>query len=137
MHRTAWVLQVVLGVYFVVYGVVHLVLPEGLPQVLDWMYDLPTWAHWVSGVAEILGGLGLILPGATRILPALTQLAASGLIVVMVLAAVWHITRGEVASLVGNVALAALLAFVAYVRARVHPLTRSSQPSEPQWSPPV
>jgi putative oxidoreductase len=122
MHRVAWVLQVVLGVYFVAVGVMHLVVPDGLPSVMEWMYDLPTWLHYVSGTAEILGGLGLILPGLTRIRPQLTPLAATGLVIVMLGAAVWHLPRGEAQNIAGNLVLAALLAFVAWVRWQRHPL---------------
>jgi putative oxidoreductase len=122
MHRTAWALQVLLGVYFIAIGVVHLIVPEGLPDQLEWMYDLPTWAHWASGVAEILGGLGLILPGLTRIRPELTPLAAAGLTLVMLMAAVYHLSRGEAQNLVSNLVIAALAAFIAYVRWRRHPL---------------
>lgn len=122
MHRTAWVLQILLGVYFVVTGVIHLVVPEGLPGVLEWMYDLSTPLHWIAGLAEIAGGLGLVLPAATRTAPRLTPLAASGLVLVMLSAAGWHATRGETRSIVGNVVVAALLAFVVHVRTRVHPI---------------
>lgn len=120
MNRTAWILQVVLGVYFVVTGVIHLVVPAGLPEVLAWMYDLSTPLHLVAGSAEIAGGLGLVLPAATRIAPRLTPLAATGLVVVMLSAAAWHATRGEVRSIVGNLVVAALLAVIADVRARRH-----------------
>jgi putative oxidoreductase len=122
MHRATWVLQVVLGLYFIVIGVMHFVIPDGLPAQLGWMYDLPTWAHWVSGIAEILGGLGLILPGLTGIRPELTPLAAAGLTVVMLLAAVYHLARGEAANIVVNLLVAALTALIAYVRWRRHPL---------------
>jgi uncharacterized membrane protein len=122
MHRTTWVLQIVLGIYFVAIGVMHFIVPEGLPAPLGWMYDLPTWAHWVSGIAEILGGLGLILPGLTRIRPELTPLAAAGLTLVMVMAAVYHLTRGEMVNIGTNLLVAALLVFIAWVRWRRHPL---------------
>ena len=122
MHRAAWVLQVVLGVYFVAVGVMHFVVPDGLPSVMEWMYDLPDWLHYVSGTAEILGGLGLILPGVTKIRPELTPLAAAGLVIVMLGAAVWHLPRGEAQNIVSNLVLAALLAFVAWVRWQRHPL---------------
>jgi uncharacterized membrane protein len=125
VHRTAWVLQIVLGVYFVAIGVMHFIVPDGLPDQLDWMYELPTWLHYVSGAAEIAGGLGLILPGLTRIRPELVPAAAAGLVIVMLGAAVWHLPRGEMQNLVTNLLLAALLAFVAYVRWRVHPLGRA------------
>jgi len=122
INRTAWVLQVLLGIYFVATGVIHLVVPDGLPDVLTWMYDLSTPLHWVAGLAEIAGGLGLVLPAATRIAPRLTPLAASGLVVVMLSAAVWHATRGEVQSIVGNAVVATLLVLIAYVRTRIHPI---------------
>ena len=122
MNRTAWVLQVLLGIYFVATGVIHLVVPDGLPDVMTWMYDLSTPLHWIAGLAEIAGGLGLVIPAATRIAPRLTPLAASGLVVVMLSAAVWHATRGELQSIVGNLVVALLLTFVAYVRFRLHPI---------------
>ncbi len=122
MHRVTWILQILLGIYFVAIGVLHLVVPEGLPEPMAWMYDLPQWVHVVSGTAEILGGLGLILPGLTRILPGLTPLAASGLVIVMLGAATWHATRAEYDSIAGNLIAAALLVFVAWVRWRKHPL---------------
>ena len=122
MHLFVWFLQVVIGVYFIAIGGMHLVVPDGLPDQMAWMYDLPAWAHYVSGAAEILGGLGLILPGLTRIKPQLTPLAASGLVVIMVAAMLWHLPRGEMQNLVANLVLAALLVFIAYVRWRKIPL---------------
>jgi uncharacterized membrane protein len=122
VHRATWVLQIFLGLYFIAVGVLHFIVPEGLPALMAWMYELPTWLHYGSGTAEILGGLGLILPGLTRTRTELTPLAAAGLTLVMVLAASWHIPRGEIQNMVGNLVLAALLAFVAYVRWRRHPL---------------
>ncbi len=129
MHRLTWVLQIVVGLYFIAIGVMHLVVPDGLPDQLAWMYDLPTWVHVVSGSAEILGGLGLILPGLTRIRPELTPLAAAGLILVMLGAAGWHLTRGEVQNLGANLVMVVVLGFIAWVRWSKHPLpgrTRSA-----------
>jgi len=122
MHRTTWALQIFLGIYFLATGIIHLVVPEGLPDLMSWMYDLSTPVHWIAGLAEIAGGLGLVLPAATRIAPRLTPLAATGLALLMLSAAVWHATRGELRSIVGNVVVAALLVLVAYVRTRVHPI---------------
>lgn len=122
MHRTAWVLQITLGIYFVVTGIIHLVVPGSLPGAMEWMYDLSTPLHWIAGLAEIAGGLGLVLPAATRTAPRLTPLAASALILVMLSAAGWHATRGETQSIVGNIVVAALLVLVVHVRTRVHPI---------------
>ena len=121
MHRLVWILQIVLGVYFVVAGVMHFVVPDGLPAQLDWMYELSTWAHWASGAAEIAGGLGLVVPAVARVRTELVPLAALGLLVIMLSAAVWHASRGEAQNLVTNLIVAALLGFVGWVRWRVHP----------------
>jgi putative oxidoreductase len=123
MHdRILWVLQWVLGLYFIGIGVMHFFTPEGLPVVLSWMYDLSDTLHYISGGAEILGGLGLILPSVTKIRPELTPLAAMGLIVVMIGAIVWHSGRDELTNIGFNVVLAVLLGYVGYGRARLAPI---------------
>lgn len=123
-NRTLWIVQIVMGVYFVAIGVMHFIVPEGLPAAMDWMYALSDGLHAISGTAEILGGLGLILPGLTKIQPQLTVFAALGLILVMAGAAVWHLNRGE--SNAGlNIVLIAVLAYVAYGRWKKEPLPGS------------
>ena len=117
MNMLLWFLQIALGIFFVATGVIHFVVPDGLPAQLGWMYDVPDTLHVISGTAEILGGLGLILPSVTRILPALTVWAAAGLVVIMLAAAAWHLGRGEISNIVMNLVVAAALAFIAYRRA--------------------
>lgn len=65
---------------------------------------------------EILGAIGLSLPGATGIAPILTPIAATGLAITMVLAAVVHARLKENQQIVVNVVLFALAAFVAIMR---------------------
>lgn len=122
MNIVLWFLQVLLGIYFVFTGIAHFTLPPGLPAQMAWMYELPTFLHYFSGTAEILGGLGLILPGLTRIQTRLTPLAALGLVFVMMGAAVWHLTRNEFQPIVMNVILAGIAGFVAYGRWKLSPL---------------
>lgn len=124
MHDKAlWALQWIFGLYFIAFGVMHFVVPEGLPLQLAWMYDLSDTVHYVSGSAEILGGLGLILPSITRILPSLTPLAALGLIVVMAGAVVFHIGREEYVNIGINVLNVIVLAYIAFGRARLEAIT--------------
>ena len=121
MNIALWVAQFVSGLFFIAIGVLHFVLPEGLPAAMAWMYDLSPTLHLVSGTAEILGGLGLILPAVTRIMPQLVPLAAAGLVLVMVGAIGFHLNRGEYQQLPGNVLWLALNAFIAWGR-RAHPI---------------
>ncbi|MFP3882418.1 MAG: DoxX family protein [Actinomycetota bacterium] len=120
--RALWVLQWLFGVYFLAIGVMHFVVPEGLPTQLAWMYELSDTLHAVTGTAEILGGLGLILPSITRIRPELTPLAALGLVVIMVGAVVWHLGRDEMLNIGVNVVNAIILAYIAYGRWKLVPI---------------
>ncbi|WP_376790473.1 DoxX family protein [Thermoflexus sp.] len=122
MNGLLWALQVLLGLYFLFTGVIHFVVPPGLPAPMAWMYELPTGLHYFSGTAEILAGLGLILPGLTRIQTRLTPLAALGLVLIMAGAAVWHLTRNEFENIFMNAILAGLAGFVAYGRWKLSPL---------------
>ena len=122
MNIFLWVLQVILGVYFFYTGILHFTLPPGLPTQMIWMYELPWGLHVFSGIVEILAGLGLILPGLTKIQTRLTPLAALGLVLVMIVAAVWHFSRNEPANIMMNFILATLCGFVAYARWKIRPL---------------
>ncbi len=131
MNILLWILQIALGLYFFAIGVMHFAVPPGLPAPMHWMYELSPIIHYISGAAEILGGLGLILPAVTQIQTRLVPLAASGLTLVMIGAMIFHIQRGEMANIGMNLFLAILLAFVAYGRWKISPLTdRNQQPTE-------
>ena len=121
-NTVLWVLQWLFGVYFIAIGILHFIVPEGMPAPMEWMYDLSDTLHVVVGIAEVLGGLGLILPSITRIQPQLTVYAAVGLLLVMVGAVVYHLDRGESQSVVTNVFIGAVMAFVAYGRWNLAPI---------------
>jgi uncharacterized membrane protein len=116
-----------MGLYFIFTGVTHFNPPPNLPAVMQWMYSLPAWLHYLSGGAEILGGIGLILPGLAKIQTRLTPLAAAGLVLVMLGAMVYHILRGESQNLLMNLVLAVILGFIAYRRWRANPLPERSE----------
>ena len=118
MKAVLWILQIILGVYFFAIGILHFIVPPGLPGPMAWMYDLSPTIHIISGAAEILGGLGLVLPGLTRIQTRLVPLAAIGLALVMTGALVYHGIRGEYQTIVLNVLLLVLNVFVAIGRWR-------------------
>jgi len=116
MNIALWISQGILAVVFLVHAVIKFTLPEGLPDMLSWVYDIERLPNVGIGVLELLGAIGIILPGVTRIRPGLVVWAAVGLMLTMVGAAIFHVTRAEVNLVPTNVALFALAAFVAYGR---------------------
>ncbi len=126
MNTLLWVLQVFFGLYFVGMGIGHFIVPDGLPAMMSWMYELSDSLHLVSGIAEILGGLGLILPGLTKIMPKLTVFAAEGLVLVMIGASIWHVQRGEYFNIGFNIFLILITGFIAYGRWKLSPLTEKN-----------
>jgi len=122
MNKGLWTAQIIGGLFFIAIGVTHFSVPEGLPGTFSWMYDISDTTHAIVGTAEILGGVGLILPAIIRIQPRVVPLAAAGLAVVMLAAAVFHIGRGEWLNLGTNLLWVAIMAFIAYGRSKTHPI---------------
>jgi uncharacterized membrane protein len=117
MNVFLWIVQIVLAAAFVLAGVMKSTQPkEKLRPNLPWVEDFSAGTVRLIGVAELLGGLGLILPAATGIAPVLTPIAATGLAVVMVLAAITHIRRKEPSGVAINAVLFLLSALVAWGR---------------------
>lgn len=117
MNVFLWVLQVLLAGVFVAAGVVKATRPKAkLAEKLPWVEDFSPATIRFIGIVEVAGGLGLILPAITGIAEVLTPVAATGLAVVMVLAAVVHARRKEAAGIVVNVVLLVLAAVVAWGR---------------------
>ena len=126
MNRFLWLLQIVLSIEFFFTGIVHLIIPPGLPAILTWIYALPAGLHYFIGTVEILAVLGLILPGLTHIQTRLTPLAALGLVPIMAGAIVWHATRNEFSNILLDLVLAGMAGFVAYRRWKLNPLKDKS-----------
>ena len=117
MNVFLWILQVLLAVVFAAAGAMKASQPrERLAEKLPWVADFSDGAVRLIGAVEILGALGLILPAATGIATALTPLAALGLAVAMVLAALVHARRKEFSAIPPSAVLAVLAALVAWGR---------------------
>ncbi|MBK9261048.1 MAG: DoxX family protein [Polyangiaceae bacterium] len=117
MHIGLWVAQVLLALVFLGAGLLKSFTPVAeLQTKMAWIKDGMDPLVRFIGVTEVLGALGMILPTATRIKPWLTPLAAVGLALTMVLAAMTHWQLGEYPGIVTNVVLGGLAAFVAWGR---------------------
>ena len=112
-----WVAQVALAFAFAMAGFAKVAQPIAeVAQKMPFAAVLPEWLVRFIGVSELAGAVGLILPALTRIKPLLTAWAAVGLATVMVLAMVFHISRGEMNNLPGPLVLGAIAAFIAWGR---------------------
>lgn len=124
MNIALWIVQILLALVFTASALPRLFLPiEQLPAQMAWALDVnPLLMVRLPAFAEILGAIGLIVPSVVRIQPKLTVWAAYGLALVMVLAVIFHITRGEYGNIVSNIVLLALSLFVAYGRSKLVPI---------------
>jgi uncharacterized membrane protein YphA (DoxX/SURF4 family) len=117
LNVALWIAQALLAAAFGMAGVMKSTQPlEVLGQDMAWVRDVPPAMVRFIGISELAGAVGVVLPWATGIRPLLTPLAAAGLVVIMVLAAAFHISRGELGALPFNAILGIMAAFVAWGR---------------------
>lgn len=122
LNVSLWIVQVLLAAAFIMAGLMKSTTPIAeLAAKMVWPGELPGLVRFI-GVSELLGGVGLLLPALTRIKPQLTALAGAALALVMVLAAGFHVMRGEWSALPINLVLGGLAAFVAWGRFRGAPI---------------
>jgi VIT1/CCC1 family predicted Fe2+/Mn2+ transporter len=88
--------------------------PETLSTMWPWAGEVSPWMVKLTGVADLLAALGLVLPALLNVRRHLTFFAAAGLVLLMLCAMAFHISRGE--SPAFNVIVAALAGFVAWGR---------------------
>jgi uncharacterized membrane protein YphA (DoxX/SURF4 family) len=122
-----WALQVLWGFFFAGSGFGKVLLYDdslyaAAPRAVAWYAAVPQPLIVFIGVCEVLGGVGLILPAMTRVRPRLTPLAAAGLALTMVLAAGFHLTRGEYAPIPVNLVLGAVAVFITAGRWQLRPI---------------
>lgn len=123
LHFGLWAAQVALALFYASTGFMKSTQSIAeLAATIHWPADVPVALVRFIGVAELAGALGLILPSLLRIAPKLTPLAATGLVLIQVLAIPFHLTRGEAAVVPVNLVLLALAVFVAWGRWRKSPI---------------
>lgn len=121
MNMILWIVQGLLAVTFIWAGSMKILKPEDLP--FPWIKDNRSLVL-LTGMVDLLGGLGIVLPALFRFQPKLTIFAACGIVVLMTAASVFHISRGEFKDIGFNVLMALLAVFVVWGRrakARIAP----------------
>lgn len=123
MNILLWIIQVLLSLLFLFAGVMKFIVPVAEMQ-KNAPVALPGWFLLFIGACEVLGGIGLILPALLRIKPGLTPLAAVGLGIIMLGAAIVTVNHGI--SMAAFPFVVCLLSFfVAFGRWRLAPTRRS------------
>lgn len=127
LNGVLWALQILWGFFFAGSGFGKVLLYDAAlyaeaPRAVAWYAAVPQPLIVFIGVCEVLGGVGLFLPAITRVRPKLVPLAAAGLALTMVLAAAFHVMRGEFALVPANLLLGGVAAFIAVGRARRRPM---------------
>ena len=131
LNISLWTAQAFSGVFFSLNGFGKILCykaalwNQALQQV-PWLSAVPQDLFIAIGICEFLGGIGLILPALSGVKPTLTPLAALGLTLVMTLAALFHIARGEYIFVPINLVLGVVPALIAYGRLRVKPIAPAS-----------
>lgn len=70
-------MRVVLAIFFVFAGMLHFLIPDAYARIVPPALPAPLLLVWISGIAEILGGVGLLIPATQRA-------AACGLVALLI-----------------------------------------------------
>ncbi len=118
MNTAIWIVTILLAAAFLLAGTLKMITPK--QQLYDrgmkYVEDFSANTTKIIGGLEVAAGLGLILPALFDVATILVPLAASGLVLTMIVAAIVHIRRGEISGVAAPVALGALALFVAITR---------------------
>ena len=123
MEGVIWVLQVVLALAFLVSGATKVSQPrQKLAANMGWVEDFSDNSVKFIGGLELIAALGLLLPALFDVATVLVPLAATGLAMLMVGAALTHRRRGETPYILINAALLLLAVVLAWARFGPYPL---------------
>lgn len=67
LHALRFLVRGLLALLFVGSGVLHLVRPAFYERIVPPGFPSPPWLVLISGVAEIVGGLGILIPRIPRL----------------------------------------------------------------------
>lgn len=118
-----WIAQVLLAAMFLMAGAMKSTQPiEQLATTLPWVKEVPVGLVRFIGISEFLGAIGLILPSLLRIQPKLTVWAAFGIATIMLLAAIFHISKGQLSVIGINIIIGLIAVFIGWGRAKKAPI---------------
>lgn len=122
MHILLWIAQILLGLTLIWAAYAKLAQPiDQLEAMWPWTGSVSPAFVRLTGVIDLLGALGVLLPTLFRFKPILTPIAATGIVLLMISASVFHICRGEASQIGFNIIFGVIAAFVAYGRFKLAP----------------
>jgi len=123
MNVLLWVLQIAAAVLYSASGVMKVFLFDKVSVDVPSFGALPRQAWMALGILELVCVLGLVLPSALPWKPRLTVLAAVLLALESLVFIGVHLKYREPGAIVMSAALGLILAFVAYGRAFLSPIS--------------
>ena len=122
MNTVLWIVAGVLAAAFLAAGLMKVLRPREqlVKSGMTWAEDFSPTMVRAIGALEILAAIGLILPALLDVAPVLVPLAALGLVLMMIGAAVVHARRKEYSAMAPSLVLLVLAAFVAWGRFGPH-----------------
>lgn len=123
MNMLLWVLQGLAALAYAASGVMKVFMFEKVSGDVPSFGALPRQAWTAMGILELVCAVGLIVPSALRWKPGLTPLAAA-LLAAESLVFIWtHIKYREAQGIIVSGILGLLMAFVAYGRYVLRPIS--------------
>ncbi|MFD8392118.1 DoxX family protein [Streptomyces sp. NPDC059680] len=120
MNLALWIVTGLLAVAYLLSGGGKVVIPKekiaAFGPSAHWVNDFSGGGVKAIGALEVLAAAGLVLPAALGIAPVLVPLAALGLVLLMIGAAITRLRRHEVGLMMVDVVYIVLAAFVAWGR---------------------
>lgn len=123
MNILLWVLQVLAALLYGASGVMKVFLFDQISADVRSFGALPREAWTALGILELVCALGLVVPAAFRWQPRLTVLAATVLAIESLVFIGVHAKYREIAPIVFCVVLGLLMAFLAYGRMVLKPIS--------------
>ena len=123
MNILLWVLQILAALLYAMSGVMKVFMFDKVSKDVPSFGALPRTAWTVLGILELVCMVGLIVPGVLHWQPILTVVAAITLAIES-LVFVWvHLKYREIPTIVMSAALGLLMAFIAYGRLVLQPIS--------------
>jgi uncharacterized membrane protein YphA (DoxX/SURF4 family) len=123
MNILLWVLQVLAALLYGASGVMKVFMFDNISKQVRSFDALPREAWRALGILELVCTVGLIVPAAFHWRPALTVLAATLLAIESLVFIGVHAKYGEIGSIIMSGVLGLTMAFIAYGRMVLIPIS--------------